>query len=343
MVRKKYDFYHFDMKKVPGFILAFFFIQTVCAQELYNLTAPASTLSKGTLGVRLFDESYSESGLVRKITELKAMYGLTPKLTLIASAVASDYHSLNLPLDFIVHDHSGGGAPPGAYKPAAVPYPFIFAGTDLYAQYRFYSSDGEQTHFRIAAFGEGSYVRIASHLAEPELLTHNSGIGAGLIATYLKSHFAGTVTASYTVPFEYSGNSFDKYGGVYPTTIIYGNALNYDLALGYLLFPRHYTSYKQTNINIYLEFLGRSYGAADVTQQDGTVTDHIPNNISFLKAGNYVDVNPGVQCIIRSDVRLDFSMGFPLINYSYNHVYPLYFVGLQRLFYFRKHATEKIE
>ncbi len=112
-------------------------------------------------------------------------------------------------------------------------------------------------------------MRIASHLAEAELLTHNSGVGGGLITTYLKSHFAATATLSYTVPFEYKGNAYDKYGGVYPTTFVYSNAVNYDLALGYLLFPQHYKSYKQTNINLYLEFLGRSYGAATVTQQDG--------------------------------------------------------------------------
>jgi hypothetical protein len=329
------------MKKLTGFIIAFFFLQTIAAQELYNLTEPASTLPKGALGIRLFDESYDESGLIRKITEVKVMYGLTPKLTLILSGVAADFHSLYLPVDFIQHDHSGGGAPPGAYKPAVIPYPYIFAGCDLYAQYRFFSSDGENSHFRMAAYGEGSYVRIASHLAEAELLTHNSGVGAGLITTYLKSHFAASVTAGFTMPFEYNGNSIDKYGGIYPTTIIYGNAFNYDLALGYLLFPQHYKSYKQTNLNIYLEFLGRSYGAADVTQRDGTIIDHIPNNISFLKAGDYVDIDPGLQCIIRSDVRIDFSVGFPLINSSYLHTYPLYYIGLQRYFYFKKHASEK--
>jgi hypothetical protein len=50
-----------------------------------------------------------------------------------------------------------------------------------------------------------------------------------------------------------------------------------------------------------------------------------------------------VQCIIRSDIRIDFSMGFPLINSSYIHTYPLYYVALQRLFYFRKRSTEKID
>ena len=329
------------MKKLAGFIFTFFFCHVMFAQELFNLTLPASTLPKGALGVRLFDESYSESGLIRKISVLKIMYGLTPKLSIVLSAVGADYHSLNLPLDFIQHDHSGKGGPPSPNTPVPVPNPFIFDGVDVYAQYRFFSSDGENSHFRMAAYGEASDVRIASHLAEAELLAHNSGFGAGVITTYLKSHFAATVTLGYIIPLAYHGNAIDKYGGAYPTNIIYGNAINYDVALGYLLFPQHYKNYKQSNLNIYLEFLGKSYGAANVTQQDGVVTDHIPNSIPILRAGNYVDINPGIQYIIRSSTRIDVSMGFPLLNSSYNHTYPLYYIGLQRYFFFRKHSAPK--
>ncbi len=328
------------MKKACSLLFVTFLSISIRAQELYNLTLPASTLPKGALGIRLFNESYSEQGLIRKITELKLMYGITSKLSVTVTGVASDYHSLYLPVDFILHDHSGGNAPPAANLPQATPNPYIFAGTDLYAQYRFLASDGQNSHFRMAAYGEGSYVRIASHLGDPELLTHNTGFGAGLITTYLKSHFAATATLGYVIPTEYAGNAFDKYGGAYYTTIKYGNAFNYDLALGYLLFPRHYKTYNQSNVNLYLEFLGRSYGAAAVTQQDGVVTDHIPNT-PFLKAGNYVDINPGVQWIIKSSLRIDVSVGFPLINSSFIHQYPLYYIGLQRYFFFKKRSSAK--
>ena len=328
------------MKKACYLLLFVVFSLSLKAQELYNLTLPASTSPKGAMGLRLFNESYSEQGLIRKITELKVIYGLTPKLTVTLTGVASDYHSLHLPVDFILHDHSGGGAPPAANLPQATPNPYIFAGTDLYAQYRFLSSDGQNTHFRMAAYGEASYVRIASHLGEPELLTHNSGFGAGLISTYLKSHFAGTITLGYVIPTEYQGNAYDKYGGAYYTTIKYGNAVNYDLALGYLLFPRHYKTYEQSNVNLYLEFLGRSYSAAQVTQQDGVITDHIPNT-PFLKADNYVDINPGVQWIIKSSLRIDMSVGLPLVNSSFIHQYPLYYIGLQRYFFFKKRNSVK--
>ena len=331
------------MKKLFSLLLLVLFFRTAEGQELYNVTLPASTIPKGTLGVRLFNESYDESGLIRKISVLKVMYGVTPKLTLTLSGVGSDYHSLYLPVDFILHNHSGTGPAVSANVPAAVPYPYIFAGGDLYGQYRFYSSDGQNSHFRMAAYGELSYVRIASHLAEPELLTHNSGAGVGLISTYLKSHFAATLTVGGVLPFEYSDNSYDQYGGVYPVTFKYGNAENIDLALGYLLFPRHYKSYKQSNVNLYLEFLGKTYGAAEVTQQDGVVTDKIPNTISILKAGSYVDVYPGVQWIIQSSLRVDVSVALPLVNSSYLHNYPIYYLGLQRYFSFKKHSVDKSE
>ncbi len=81
------------MKKLAGFILTLFFSQIGLSQELYNLTLPASTLPKGAIGIRLFDESYDESGLIRKITELKVIYGLTPNLTFVLSGVGADYHS----------------------------------------------------------------------------------------------------------------------------------------------------------------------------------------------------------------------------------------------------------
>ena len=323
-------------------VIAFLlFSLTARGQELYNLTLPASTLPKGALGIRLFNESYDESGLIRKISVLKVMYGVAPKFSLILSGVASDYHSLNLPTDFILHNHGGSGPAVSANTPAVVPYPYIFSGADLYGQYRFYSQDGQNTHFRLAAYGEVSYARIVSHLAEPELLTHNSGVGAGLIATYLKGHFAGTLTVGGVLPFEYKGNSYDIYGGAYPIDFKYGNAVDYDLALGYLLLPRKYTSYKQTNINVYLEFLGKTYGAADVTQHDGIESYKIPNTIAILRGGSYMEASPGVQFIIRSSVRVDVSVGLPLGDGSYLHEYPLYYLAVQRYFFFKKKSSPK--
>ena len=323
------------------------------AQELFPVEEPASTVPKGAIGVRAFDEGYKEADLFRNVAALKLLYGVTSKLSVYATGTVSNYHEKTLPFDFITHNHTGSGVSGGATTPQqGVPYPYVFNSIDLYAKYRFITADAQNSHFRMAAYVEGSYVAVPSHEAEPDLLVHTSGFGAGLIATYLKHHFAVSLTTGFIIPSEYKGNATDKFGGIYPTTIQYGNAFNYDLSFGYLLFPRNYKDYKQTNWNVYCEFIGKSYGAANVTQLDGPPSPILPNpevikvaNTSpILRAGNYMDINPGIQCIINSTYRVDLSVGFPLINTSYDHLYPLYLIGVQRYFFpFAKHTSAKID
>lgn len=315
-------------------ILISFCTVNLQAQELFPLNLPASTIPKGTLGVRAFDESYKELNLYRNLYGVRVMYGITSKLMVIATGSMSNYHEKTLPFDFITHNHTTTQLIVGTNTPQeGIPYPYIFNGVDMYAQYRIVANDGQNEHFRVSAYGEGSYITTPSHQAEPDLLAHTKGVGAGLIATYLKKRFAMSLTAGGIIPFDYRGNTVDRYGGTYPTTIQFGDAVNYDLSFGYLLFPRKYKNYNQTNWNIYCEFVGKSYTAAKVWQQDGQFNYDLPITTPILKAGSYVDINPGIQCLIRSNLRIDFSVGFPMINESYIHLYPLYTIGIQRYFY----------
>jgi len=294
---------------------------------------PASTLPAGVLGARILNETYSESGLLRQMTALKIMYGVGTRFTLIASVSGTNYHSKDLPLDFLQHNHSGVGPTVTANVPKPVPYPYRFDGVDIYAQIRVFSTDGINRHFRMAAYGEASKVSLTSHLAEPDLLFHNSGIGGGIISTYLIHHFAATFTTGFILPQPFDGYSYDNYGGVYPTKITYGNAAIYNLALGYLLYPSHYKNYRQTNINVYIEFLGKSYGSATVSQQDGVDYRAVPNNLAILKAASYLDANPGIQFILRSNMRIEASADLKLLNQSHIHTYPIYILAMQRYFY----------
>jgi hypothetical protein len=328
-------------------------LHTVSAQELFPTTESASNVPRGAVGLRVWGEGYKEDGLVRSISGLRILYGLTPKLSVYATVSASDYHAKTLPFDFVAHNHGGGNTSGIANTPQrGVPYPYVFNSVDLYAKYRFLTRDDENSHFRMAAYAEGSYVAVPSHEAEPDLLIHTSGFGAGLIATYLKRHFAASLTTGFIIPADYKGEAFDKFGGIYPTTITYGRGVIYDLSLGYLLFPRVYKSYNQTNWNIYCEFLVKTHGAASVTQLDGPPSAILPNplvikvanNTPLLMAGSFVDINPGIQCIIHSTYRLDLSAAFPLINRSYDHLYPLIQVGVQRYFFpFNKREKKKID
>ena len=328
------------MRQALFLLLFFCCAKYTGAQELFIRNEPASTVPKGTLGIRMYDQTYPEkagdSSLYRNLGVLRVMYGATSKLTVMMNVSVSNHHDRYLPQDLVNHDHSGGGGISTGTPEKAVPYPYLFNGFDFYAKYRFLTFDGANSHFRLAAWAEGSKLFIPSHEAEPELLDLTSGVAGGFIATYLQKHFAASLTTGYIHPTGYSGPAYDKYGGNYPVNVHYGYGVQYNLSFGYLLLPHHYTGYNQMNWNLYLEFTGKSYGAAKIVQRDGTQLDTIPITAPLLKAGNYIDVNPGIQCIIRSNLRIEASMGFHLLHESYAHLYPLYMVGVQRYFYFNK-------
>lgn len=299
------------------------------AQELFPQMEPASTIPKGVFGARIFTESYKEFSQFRNLSILKLMYGLTPRLTIMALPNASNHHNELLPPEFPTHNTPNVG----------VHHPFRFNGVDFYAKYRFLTLDGEHTHFRMAFYGECSYLSTAHDEGEPTLLDDTKGYGGGIISTYLYKHFAVSFTGGAIIPFEYKGSIPDFASGLppVPTIVKYGNAVTYNLSFGYLLFPRTYKNYDQSNLNLYLEFLGKTYGTTQV--QVSNILN--PNSyyiistkdIPVLQAGNYVEVYPGMQWIIKSNLRIDLSVGFPLIDKSYVHYYPVYTLGVQRYFY----------
>jgi len=308
-------------------------------QELFILNEPASNIPKHTLGVRAFGNTYRELNAQRNMGALRLMYGLTPKLTVMATGTLSNHHDTILPRFLADHTHSGSqtaGATGTVVK--GLKYPYLFNGIHLYAKYRFISKDGRNEHFRAAVYAEGSFLKVAHDETEPNLLDDTRGVGAGLITTYLKDRFAVSFTGGVIIPFEYNGYMLNNYylGPEYnvQTELKYGNAIQYNLSFGYLLLPRHYKDYKQLNLNLYLELQGKSYASAKIRQTDVHGTTDIQISSPLLLANHYVDINPGIQFIVRSDLRIDFSVGLPLINRSYVHYYPLYTFGVQKYFYF---------
>jgi len=305
----------------------------MAGQELFPNTESASTVPKGVLGVRVFDETYREVDLLRNLFVLRLMYGVLPKLTVMANASMSNHHGIEFPPNLASHTHPKKGA--SVYSTGTIargiPYPYLFNGECLYAKYRFFSSDGQGKHLRMSVYGEWSNINVAHDEAEPDLLDDTKGYGGGLIVTYLINHLAVSITSGVIIPLSYNGYAPDPLGGgLVPTQLFYGRAVQYDLSLGYLLFPRTYKSYDESNINVYVEFMGKSYGEAKIIQYG--VKD-VPISTPLLEAGNYVDITPGVQEIIRSNLRIDLSAEFPLINRSYAHFYPVFMLGIQRYFF----------
>jgi hypothetical protein len=308
---------------------------TIRSQELFPLNESASNVPKGVLGVRAFDDTYKEISQIRNLFALRLMYGVLPKLSVMATVSTSNHHGENFPAGLASHTHNGNKSTfsTGNFQRGLV-YPYLFTGVYLYAKYRFITLDGEHTHLRMAVYGEWSNVNVAHDETEPNLLDDTKGYGGGLITTYLRNHLAISLTSGVIIPTPYNGLSPDIYGGpMVPTELFYGRALKYNLSIGYLLFPRKYENYNQGNWNVYLEFMGKAYQEAKIIQY-GIKT--VPISTPLLEAGNYVDVCPGIQYIVKSNLRIDFSTELAMINKSYAHFYPIYMLGIQRYFYFKR-------
>lgn len=312
-----------------GFLLIVF---SVNAQELFPLNEPASTLPKGALGVRLFSQNFKGLRQWRDMTYLRLMYGVTPKLSVYLSAIAANYHGLTLPVEFPFHNTPELGKI----------YPYKFKGFWAYGKYRFLSDDGYRSHFRLSAFAEISRVKSTHHVAEPNLeIGDNSGLGFGLIATVLENKFAVSLTSGAIFPFLNHGLAPDPVGTLpdISESVLYGKAFMYQLSFGYRLLPLHYHDFKQGNLNIYAEFGGKMYSAAKVNIFAGSPNEYYLQNAQYplaLQGSSYVDFSPGIQYIYRSNLRIDFSITFRWLGFSYAYdFYPVYSIGIQRYFYFK--------
>jgi hypothetical protein len=308
-----------------------FFSATTVAQELYIQNEPASSVPKGVFGVRAFTQRYKEVRTTRSLHALRVMYGVTPRLSVMATASFSNHHDRKLPKDLLNHTHSGNQT--NYYTQAikrGVEYPYLFNGVHVFAKCRFLSIDEKYKHLRVAAYGEWSNINVAHDEAEPNLMEDTGGYGAGLITTFLKNRFAVSLTTGVIKSNSYFETQPDFQHGVdLPTKIYYGDAVTYNLSFGYRLAPSHYLDYDQPNWNLYVEFIGRSYEGARVIQNGVEITARTV----ALTNGSYIEVHPGIQRIVKSNLRIELSAGLNLISKSYARFNPTWTLALQRYFY----------
>lgn len=298
-------------------LIGMLWISSLAAQELYIRTEPASNLPKGVIGIRTLSEFYQEGAHLRNMTALRVMYGVSPRLTVWAQGNISNHHDRTLPDDLI--DDEGGVAHTHDIL-TGEKYPMLFNGFQVYGKYLFLKADQQNKHFRMAAYAEASTAFTAHDEAEPNLMDDNAGLGAGIIMTQLYHRFAASLTVGGTLPFAYTEKETD-------IRLQYGNALQYNLSFGYLLMPFKYKDYSQTNVSLYVEFLGKSYGEGSLSQAGTDV--FVGLDTPALLASSFVEVHPGIQFIFNSNTRLDLGMGFRFLNESYRYTYPLYFVQVQ--------------
>lgn len=231
-------------------ILASFFVNNLHAQELFVVTDPASNVPAGSVSVRLsnslFKEIFEDGFNYHLMPEIT--WGISSKLMVRASAFVSNRSNM-------LYTEGGG----------------------IYTKYRFFSMDDLHSHFRMAVFGRYSFNRADIHQEQIEIMGHNTGFETGFVVTQLIKKLA----ISSTLSFEKALNNRPDYD--FPSDQS-SHASNYTLSIGRLMYPKKYTSFKQTNINLMLEFVGQTLNENGKT---------------------YIDVVPSVQFIIHSQGRID--------------------------------------
>jgi hypothetical protein len=138
----------------------------------------------------------------------------------------------------------------------------------------------------LAAYVEGAYTAAPFDHDEVSLMGDKSGVEAGIIATRLTQRLALSVTGSHTQVLHYSR----KNAALFDPARTF-QTMQLSLSGGYLVFPREYKDYRQTNLNIYTELLGQR---------------SLDNN------RYYVDMAPALQLIFASRTKLNLGYRFQL-------------------------------
>ncbi len=176
-----------------------------------------------------------------------------------------------------------------------------FEGFGVYAKYRFLSIDSLQRHFRMAAYGRYSSINNPTYtltsptdlhsptgfykaLDEINLEGDNSGMQGGIVATQLIHRLALSASVNYTRAFDNRGDNDLLPGQA-------REAVGYTFSVGYLTYPKVYTSYEQPNFNVYLELLGKT---------------------NVVNSKNFMEAAPALQVILNSRTRIDVSKRFQL-------------------------------
>jgi hypothetical protein len=238
------------MKRILVLTLLACLAGRVTAQELYVNTEPASNMAAKAIGLRLNTDLVPLSGKKGVRLSPEVMFGFSQYLMVHANLYGSNY-----------------------YQPG-----FQFEGASIYAKYRFFASDQPQSHFRVAGYGRVSLIKDPLPYSEINLQGDNSGVQGGLVFTQLLHKLALSATTDISHATDNVSNPLAPNAGT--------DQAGYTFSAGYLLLPKSYTDYKQTNLNIYAELLGKS---------------------SLDGKGSYLDIASAVQLIFNSRTRLDFS------------------------------------
>ena len=317
------------------FIVFYFFCTTfLMAQELFPYAEAASTQPKGVPGIRFTYENYKElpSQRARNYGGIRLVYGLTENLTAAISITGSNHHLKKFPSDLSYYFQKH-------HQKTFQQNPYQVEGLIASLKYKFLNLDGHQRHFRMSLMGSAAKSFIPHDGAEPRL-GDNSGADGAWIATLLIRRFAVSLTNGYLFPFKYKdesqGYSFKS-----------GNCQYLHLSFGYRLIPKAYSGYSNLNVNLYVEFISANYEKATMTVNGQPYSFDIYQNAdkyiyNSLQSGTYTEVRPSIQLIFYSTTRVEMGVASPILNQSYLHFYPMYFVSIHKNFFKQKNNKLKV-
>ena len=258
------------------FFILYLLIHThiVSAQELYINSEPASLIPKGTKVVRLTNSNIFLDGtnIMGSISNAfivtpSLSYGISKKIMLSGSIQFA-----NKP-----------------YEQDMTPN-FGLNGFKIYSKQRILSTDKQKYHTRLSSFIKYSYHEDKFMKDNLDLELQDTGFELGLIGTQLINKLAISITTAITrisnIDEKFTQGSTVKW----QTTNL--NTFKNSISAGYLLFPRKYNSYKQTNFNLYVEYLTNTI-----------LNEDFPVRYDKFRS----TFAPGIQFIIMSRSRLDFS------------------------------------
>jgi len=149
-----------------------------------------------------------------------------------------------------------------------------YTASDVYLQHRFYSTDDIHSHTRLAFFARAVNSPYNPNTNAIMMEGQQKLWNAGLIATMLKHKWASSLTAGWV--HRYVGNTnYTKEG------------IQYIFSNGWLLYPKNYDNYQQTNVNFYVELIGQQL---------------------LGQSSSFLDIAPSIQLIFNSQAKLN--MGY---------------------------------
>ena len=253
------------------------FLLNANAQELFIFTEPASNMPSHSISGKVTGK-YSKHPEATNYMQRYApeiMFGLNKKWMAHFSSTFSDMYSKNVRWESV----------------------------KTYLKYRFLSNDEVHKHFRMAGFGEYSYSRNTAIYDDISIDGDQSGFQGGLIMTQLWNKLAVSSTISYLQTIKNKNIEIDVF--------IPGKSFNYTVSAGYLVFPFNYTSFKQTNFNVYAELLGQR--ALDMKKY-------------------VVDFAPGIQFIFNSNAKLNIGYRYQISGNMYRMAEKSWLVSFERTF-----------